>query len=438
MRLGRILLLLVLVAIAGLAAIAWRSTLPEQAPPSRADFPPARIALGATLAAIGNCVTCHTAHDGAPFAGGQPLSTPFGVIYATNITPDADTGIGAWSPEAFHRAMREGVSRDGHHLYPAFPYDHFRLVTDDDLDALYAFLMTRDPVHATAPPNQLPFPLTFRALLAGWNLLFLPTTRWQPDPTHDPVWNRGAYLAEGLAHCGACHTPHNALGAEQRDRAYQGGDIEGWHAPALDASSLAPLPWSVNQIAAFLRTGVASEHGVAAGPMAPVAHNLWQAPESDVTAIAVYVASRMGAPAGPRVAEIRAIIDGARPAPVDESAPASGVSSGRPPSGAAIFAGACAVCHQDGWHMPMERMAPLALSTALAATNPGNAIRIILDGRTPVEGEVGPLMPGFRETLTDDQLASLLGWLRQGLAQQPAWPDLTDSIRKARVDREQP
>ena len=247
MRVGRVLLGLAAVVVLGggaFLALAWRSAIDPVEPPDRASFDPARVTKGAELAAVGDCGRCHTVEGGAAYAGGYPLATPFGTIYATNITPDPETGIGRWSEAAFRRAMREGVDREGRHLYPAFPYDHFAQASDEDLTAVYAFLMTRDPVRATAPPDQLAFPYNVRPLLAGWNLLFLDKAPFRPDPGRDAAWNRGAYLAESLGHCGACHTPRNKLGAEEKDRPYAGGEAEGWSAPALDASSPAPVRWT--------------------------------------------------------------------------------------------------------------------------------------------------------------------------------------------------
>ncbi len=179
-------------------------SLPAQQQGER-SFAPDLVRHGAELAALGYCASCHTAEGGKPFAGGRPLATPFGTIFGTNISPDPDTGIGAWSQAAFSRAMREGIDRSGHDLYPAFPYDHFAKLTDDDLGALYAFLMTRAPVHARNQANQLAFPFGFRPLLAGWKLLFLNKAPVPTDPTKSPEWNRGAYLVEALTHCSACH-----------------------------------------------------------------------------------------------------------------------------------------------------------------------------------------------------------------------------------------
>src|ERR1700728_4040106 len=200
-------------------AVVWRPASEGIEPPAPQSFEPALVKRGRDLAAIGNCSDCHTAPGGKTFAGGVSVPTPFGTIYSSNITPDPETGIGRWPEAAFRRAMRSGVNRDGQHLYPTFPYDHFTNVSDEDDAALYAFLMTRPAVHAPARENQLPFPLDQRVVVAGWKLLFLRPGSFQPDPSKSAEFNRGGYLVEGLAHCGACHTPRNGLGADGPTRA---------------------------------------------------------------------------------------------------------------------------------------------------------------------------------------------------------------------------
>ena len=226
---------LVVVAAAAGLAVAWRQQFAPIARP--VAFDPALIARGAQLAAIGDCAVCHTGTDGTPYAGGRPVQTPYGAVYATNITPDEQTGIGGWSEAAFVRSMHDGVDRAGSFLYPAFPYNHYTHVTQPDLSAIYAFLMTRSAIHAEPPMTRLPFPLGIRPLMAGWNLLFLDHSPVPVDPARGAEWNRGAYLVEGLGHCGACHTPRNALGAEDQMRAYTGGQADGWDAPGLTAAS---------------------------------------------------------------------------------------------------------------------------------------------------------------------------------------------------------
>ena len=177
---------------------------------------------------------------------------------------------------------------------PGFPYDHFARVTDDDVSAIYAFIMTRDPVRATVPANRLAFPMNFRPMLSAWKALYLERGVYRSDPGRSAEWNRGAYLVEGLGHCGACHTPRNAMGAERKDRYLGGGEAEGWHATALNASSPAPVAWTVDQLTRYLRQGWDDEHGHAAGPMSPVVHELADVPEADVRAMATYLLAVMG------------------------------------------------------------------------------------------------------------------------------------------------
>jgi mono/diheme cytochrome c family protein len=403
-------LLLITGAAGGGFALAWHPAIAPVAPPDRAAFAPGQIARGAELAAIGDCAVCHTDQDGRPYAGGRGVPTPFGTVYATNITPDPDTGIGRWSPEAFRRSMRNGIDRSGHHLYPVLPYPHFTRGTDADIDALYAFLMTRTPVRQGAPANRLPFPLNHRILLAGWNLLYLRPGPWQPDPAHDAVWNRGAYLVEAIGHCGACHTPHNRLGAEEARRSLGGGEAEDWYAPALQAASPARRPWTEDALATYLRTGFQAQHGAAAGPMTAVTEELATVPDADIRAMATFIAAAMpkaepAAPTPPHDAG-----EGARD----------------------VFAGACAGCH--GADAPMTRSgAPsLSLSTAVNAPTPQDVIQIILHGIPWREGRAAPFMPPFGPALTDAQVALLALYLRSHYTDQPAWTDLPAQVAKAR------
>jgi mono/diheme cytochrome c family protein len=404
---GAILVLLILLGGAGFA-LAWRPAFAPIAPPGPDAFPREAVLRGATLAAIGDCAVCHTAERGAPYAGGRPVPTPFGTIVATNITPDAATGIGTWSEAAFRRAMRRGIARNGSHLYPVLPYPHFTRATDDDIAALYAFLMTRAPVAAPRPPNRLPFPLDIRATLAGWNLLFLRPGPWQPDPRHDAEWNRGDYLVEAVGHCGACHTPHNALGAEQDGRTLHGGEAEGWHAPSLADFAASPTGWSVDQIAEYLRNGLAAGHGAAGGPMAPVTEELAHVPQADLHAMAVYIASL-------------------RPAKPDLPAPRPLVAAGN-----AVFNGACGGCHNPDAPMTRAGAPPLTLSSAVNAPTPQNVVQVILHGLPWREAGTGPYMPGFADTLSDAEIADLARFLRSQYSTRPAWTGIDDAIRDAR------
>ncbi|WZB76052.1 cytochrome c [Achromobacter insuavis] len=260
---------------AGLAAMAtalWplKPALPLTAEPDASLYSTQAIERGRLVAAAGDCVACHTAPGGARNAGGLALETPFGVIYSTNITPDAQTGIGRWSYAAFERAMRQGIHQDGRQLYPAFPYTAYAKLSDADLQALYGYLMSQPAVAATPPRTELGFPFNLRPLLAGWNLLFHDPKPFTPDPSQDAEWNRGAYLVEGVGHCAACHSPRNALGAEKGGLAYlAGGQAEGWNAPALNQLATGERAWSGEELFQYLRTGYSPRHGVAAAPWRP-------------------------------------------------------------------------------------------------------------------------------------------------------------------------
>jgi mono/diheme cytochrome c family protein len=414
-------------AIAGAVmafAVTWRPAIAAIEPPSPQSFDPGLVKRGRDLAAIGNCNNCHTVRGGRDFAGGLAVPTPFGTIYSSNITPDAETGIGRWPEAAFRRAMRSGVDRDGQHLYPTFPYDHFTNVSDEDDSALYAYLMTRTPVHAPARANQLAFPLDQRFVIAGWKLLFLRRGTWQPDPAQSAEWNRGAYLVEGLAHCGACHTPRNALGAERTSAQFAGGDVDNWHAYAINAQSPSPVPWNAEALFAYLRNGWASDHGVARGPMAQVVANLSAVPEGDIRAIATYMASVSGAPtpeAKRRGDE--ALLQTRSPAIQATAANASGE---------AIYLAACAPCHETGKRPLPYGGVNLALSTAINGPDPRNATNTVLSGVRAIEGERSPIMPGFASSMNDEQISALLKYLRARFSNQPAWSGVEKTIADAR------
>jgi len=418
-----------LLAAGGAAAfaIAWRPAIAAIEPADRQSFSPDLVKRGRELAAIGNCSDCHTVRGGKNFAGGLPVPTPFGVVFSSNITPDPETGIGRWSEEAFRRAMRSGVNRQGQHLYPTFPYDHFTNVSDEDDRALYAFLMTREPVHAPKPENQLSFPLDQRVVVAGWKLLFLRRETYQPDASKSAEWNRGAYLVEGLAHCGACHTPRNALGAERATASFAGGDVDNWQAYPINAQSPAPVPWDADALFAYLRHGVHPDHGTARGPMAEVVSNLSSVPESDVRAIATYMADVFGSPSPERKLRGEAAQAQAKANPQ----PASDAASGKNATGAAIYAAACASCHESGRQPPYGGI-NLALSTAVASPDPRNLANIVLSGVRPVEGERSPIMPGFAASMNDEQIAAVLNYLRGRFSEQPPWSDLEKIVADAR------
>jgi mono/diheme cytochrome c family protein len=410
-------------AVAGFA-VAWRPAIAAIEPPAASSFDAALVKRGRELAAIGNCNDCHTVRGGQAFAGGLPVPTPFGTIYSSNITPDADTGIGRWSEAAFRRAMRSGIDREGQHLYPTFPYDHFTNVSDEDNQAIYAFLMTRQPVRAPDRANQLSFPLDQRVVIAGWKLLFLRSGTYQPDPSKSAEYNRGAYLVEGLAHCGACHTPRNALGAERASAQFAGGDVDNWSAYAINGQSPSPVPWNAEALFTYLRQGWQADHGVARGPMAEVVSNLSSVNESDVHAIATYMAAGVfGAPGPDRQRRGEEVL-----AQANKSEDKSSQGNA---AGAAIYAAACAGCHETGRPLPYGGV-NLALSTALSNPDPRNVANIVLSGVRPVEGERSPIMPGFATSMTDAQIAALLNYLRAKFSNQPAWTGVEKTIADAR------
>lgn len=426
---------LTLVGAAGIVALAWRPEIPAVEPPNRAGFNSALVTRGAELAMLGNCNVCHTKADGRAYAGGRALQTPFGALYATNITPDADTGIGRWSETAFLRAMREGVRRDGAHLYPAFPYDHFTKVSEADLRAIYAFLMTREPVRADTPANGLPFPLSMRILIAGWKLMFFKVGELRPDPVLSTELNRGAYLVEGVAHCGACHTPRNGLGAEWNGAYLGGGETQGWYAPALNASTTAPVAWTADQLFIYLRNGFVSAHGVAAGPMQAVANNLGAVAEADVRAIAAYVAAIVGSPSTGRGEPL------GRPGVQGEQQSSGSRARGGPPTitsadGAIIYAGACATCHEATGQRFSARGIQLASSKVISMPDARNLAHIILEGITPPQASPAAMMPGFADTLSDAQVVALMTYLRSSFSDRPIWDDVESSVRRVRRSAE--
>jgi mono/diheme cytochrome c family protein len=435
-RIVSIIFVAVIAAFAGFYAWAWHGEIAPVRPVDASTYDPAIVAKGAALAAVGSCVVCHSQAGGQAYAGGYPVETPFGTIYGSNITPDPDTGIGSWSQTAFRRAMHDGVDRKGRHLYPAFPYDHFTHAADTDIDAIYSYLMTRDPVQRQNREPDIPFPLNIRLAVAGWKLLFLRHGEFRPDAAQSAEWNRGAYLAEGLGHCGACHTPRNALGAEKKNEAYNGGTGEDWHAPALNGNSPAAAPWTADAAFQYLRTGWDARHGHASGPMTPVVDGLAKAPEDDVRALATYIASLSGTDDAAKAKRADDALKAARqrtPAIASLATPATTGSNGSNGSnGAAIFAGACATCHRSGGQTPSARPADLSLSGAINSPDPGNLLHIILSGIHPQARERGWIMPGFSGALTDAQIVALAGYLRTQFSDKPQWTGIEDRLMQAK------
>jgi nicotinate dehydrogenase subunit B len=412
----------------GIAAAAFglKPAIPEVTRGSTAIYTAELIERGRVLAAAGDCVVCHTVPGGVPNAGGRALDTPFGKIITTNLTPDPETGIGRWSFTAFQRAMREGISRDGRHLYPAFPYTSFTKISDDDLTALYAYLMSQDPVRYAVPETRLAFPFNMRPLMGLWNALYLKPGVEAPVASRTAQWNRGAYLVNGLGHCAACHSPRNAMGAEQDGKAYLAGAmVDGWEAPPLTALSHAPVPWTEQELFRYLRHGHSEQHGAPAGPMAPVVQELAKLPEEDVRAMAHYLAS-FNKPVAQQ--EARALADQLVAAARTRTEP--GVSAD-----SRLFSTACGSCHHDGAGPALLGLNhPLVLNSNLHSRTPDNLVQVILHGVQETASREAAYMPAFRHNLSDTQIAQIARYLRQRYApDKPAWSDIESTVARVRA-----
>jgi mono/diheme cytochrome c family protein len=359
------------------------------------------IAKGEYLAHAGDCVACHTEPGGKLFAGGRAIVTPFGTLYSTNITPDPKNGIGNWTPDQFYRVMHDGIGRDGENLYPAMPFQDYTKVTREDSDAIFA-LTSVPAVALRNKPDELRFPYSIRALIIGWRTLYFTPGVYKPDPTQSAQWNRGAYLVQGLGHCGMCHTPINALGGSSQAQAFQGGLIpeQYWYAPSLTSNKEGGLgDWSIKDITDLLWVG-ASMRGAVYGPMAEVVYDSLQyLSKQDIEAMAVYLKSlpsRAGlAPAAPTV-------------PAAESSLLTSL-------GQEVYQAHCITCHRtDGKGMP-PAYPPLANNQSIEMTSAVNPIRMALNGGFPPGTAGNPMpygMPPFAPTLSDDQIAAVVTYIR--------------------------
>lgn len=362
----------------------------------------AQLRRGQYLVAVGDCMSCHLREGGEPLAGGLGLHTPFGVIYSANISPDKDTGIGNWTGDQFYRAMHDGIDDQGSNLYPAFPYAWFRLASREDDDAILAYLKTTPAIKYNPPANRLPFPLDYRVMVKGWNLLYLKTDGFQPDPGQSAEWNRGAYLVNGLGHCGGCHTPLNALGAPKSDQQFFGGKLDNWVAPDLTSNERTGLGgWSIDDIAEYLANG-RNAHAGAGGAMAEVvSYSTSLMNDQDRRAIAVYLKSQG---ASPGIADV----------------PPGAAAMRR---GAAIYSDACASCHlEDGVGQP-RLFPPLGRNAMLQQADPIGLEHLILAGArigTSAERPSPLSMPSFAWKLTDSEIADVATFIRNSWGNQAA------------------
>jgi len=346
---------------------------------------------GEYLARAGDCISCHTAPGGAPYAGGLRLDTPFGYMLAPNITPDRDTGIGRWSAADFYRALHDGVNRHGQDMYPTMPYDFYTKVTREDIDALYAYMRTVKPVRNSVTINHLSFPFDQRWSMAAWRELYFSAGVYKPDPAKPASWNRGAYLVEGLGHCSDCHSPRNLLGGIEKSRDYNGAVIDGWFALDLTSDITTGLgAWTVDEIAGYLKTGAYTGRTTTLGPMAEVVQNsLRYLTDADLQAMAEYLKS---IPAESRLRTGRK--------PVDPSAA----------QGAALYMDNCGGCHQATGRGLRGVFPPLAGNGVVLASDPANIVKVVDGGIKARGGYIS--MPSFKDQLTDEQVADIANYIR--------------------------
>jgi mono/diheme cytochrome c family protein len=355
-----------------------------------------QVARGRYLAIASDCASCHTVPgSGRPFTGGRPIETPFGNIVAPNITPDPETGIGAWSDDAFDAAVRRGLRPNGARLYPAMPFTAYTKMSRDDVLAIRAYLTTLQPVRNAVEANTLPFPFNIRAAMRVWDALYFREGEYKPDPEKSPAWNRGAFLVDGPGHCGACHTPKSLLGGDKTSQYLQGSALQGWFAPDITNDSRRGLGnWSVDDVAAYLRTG---HNGITAatGPMAEeIALASSRMTDSDLQAIATYLKS------------LPARQDGPQPLSADNPDMVAGQ---------AIYRDQCSACHGlEGKGVP--RLFPsIAQSSSVRSNDPATLIRIVLRGARSVATDAEPTSPGMPSygwQLDDAQVAAVLTYIR--------------------------
>jgi mono/diheme cytochrome c family protein len=367
-------------------------------------FTPQLVERGAYLARAGNCMACHTERGGAPYAGGRPVPTPFGAVVSTNLTPHKVTGIGQWSAAEFWRAMHHGQSKDGRLLYPAFPYTSTTLITRDDSDALFAFLHSQNPVEQANRPHALRFPFNTQPALAVWRALYFEPATFQPEPTQSAEWNRGAYLARGLAHCAACHAERDALGGSSQAQAFRGGlmPAQDWYAPSLrSAREGGVMDWDTQQVVALLKTGVA-DGASTMGPMAEVVlHGTQHLSDADLRAMALYLQGLSAHEPTVRPFE-----------PADPQQMARGEK---------LYAQQCAQCHGDHGEGAAGVYPRLAGNRAVTLEMPHNTVQAILGGgfAPATAGHPRPYgMSPYRTLLTDEEVASVATFVRQSWGNQ--------------------
>lgn len=398
--------------------VASNNVLTSQ-PPTAADS--AAIERGRYVAIASDCTACHTMPESKlPLAGGYSISTPFGGIYASNITPDSETGIGSWTERDFFRAVRHGKGKEGEHLYPAMPYNAYVKLTDQDMHDLWMYLRSVKPIHYQVPETNLGFPYNIRLAMMGWNLLFFRNAGFQIDSSKSAEWNRGAYLVEGPEHCAACHTAKNLIGGDSSDY-LQGGNLGEWHAPDITPNPHTGIgSWSEQQVVDYLKLG--SNHvAVASGPMAEAVTNSTQhLTDADLRAIAVYLKQ---VPASTTTLP--------QPLPMD---------NGQMKMGENVYSANCTACHNsDGKGIP-NLAASLANNPGLLADDASSIITTVLQGGRGAVTAGNPTsgaMPSFAWKLSDEQVAAVATYLRNSWG-NAAKPVTTDEVAKARAQLKLP
>ncbi|WBS05879.1 cytochrome c [Pseudoduganella sp. SL102] len=387
--------------------------LPQLAAQSRAPAvqrpaatQPAQSALierGKYLAQAGDCIACHTVPGAKIFSGNRPMPTPFGTLFAPNITPDPETGIGRWTAEEFYQMMHTGRGRDGKLLYPAMPFASYTKVTRADCDAIFAYLRSVPPVRLVTREHDLRFPYNNRNLLIGWRTLYFQEGEYQPNRAKSAEWNRGAYLVEGLGHCAMCHTPINALGGSSQQEAFRGGLIpmQNWYAPSLTSNKEAGLGnWALKDIMDLLQVGV-SNRGTVYGPMAEVTYNsLQHMTDDDIRAMAVY---------------LKSLPSDEPPRPAPTNAPLRADANQMFSEGRRIYADKCASCHGAEGKGKLPHYPPLANNQSIIMTSAVNPVRMVLNGGYPPGTKKNPMpygMPPFAHELSDGEIAAVVTYIR--------------------------
>ncbi|KMY85469.1 putative diheme cytochrome c-553 [Candidatus Paraburkholderia calva] len=420
----------VVVAAVATAAVLWSGGDNLYSDGAVAATPADKAALikqGEYLARAGDCIACHTVRGGKQFAGGLPMATPFSTMFTPNITPDDQYGIGKWTSDDFYRAMHTGRSKDGSLLYPGFPFTSYTKVSRADSDAIYAYLRSVAPVSEPSRPHELRFPFNHRNLLIGWRTLFFSEGEYKPDPTKSVEWNRGAYLVEGLGHCGMCHTSINAMGGPVSSAAFAGGliPLQNWYAPSLTSNKEAGLgDWDIKDINDLLKTGV-SQRGAVFGPMAEVVHNSLQyMTYADINAISTYLKSIPQKKEAPESLQLE----------TSEKFGGELLTMGKK-----VYTENCAKCHAENGLGKPPAYPPLANNQSIQMPSAVNPIRMTLNGGYPPSTESNPMphgMPPFAQALSDTEVAAVVTYIRMswGNYGTPVSPQQVSNLRSAPLD----